>query len=328
LVTRVKILAMLDISERRLPQDGNISLTVGSRIVDLRVSTMLTIHGESVVLRILDHSREIETFEGLGIDDRHARRLRDLVGTPNGIVLITGPTGSGKTTTLYACLRLMDGETRNIVTLEDPVEYRLPGIRQSQIHEKAGITFDAGLRAILRQDPDVILVGEMRDQQTVQTALRAALTGHLVLSTLHTNSALGAVTRLREMGVEPYLLASSLIAVGAQRLARRICPECRGMGEATEVERIFLGKEDCGRLEVPRANGCPACHETGYRGRFAVLELLVPDIHLRDAIAAGKNEAEILVMARVHGFETLREAMSRRVLDGWSTVEEMVRVIV
>ncbi len=328
LCTRVKILAGLDISERRLPQDGKIALTFGNRPVDLRVSSLLTIHGESVVLRILDHSRAVATLETLGILEQDVVRLKKALDRPHGILLVTGPTGSGKTTTLYACLRLMDHDRRNILTIEDPVEYRLGGIRQSQILEKAGLTFASGLRAMLRQDPDVILVGEMRDAETVATAMRAALTGHLVLSTLHTNSALGAVTRLREMGVESYLLAATVAGILAQRLARRICDRCRETIPATEAERTYLGAMEEAPVSLARGHGCEACHGTGYSGRFAVCEILMIDPPIQDAIAQGRDETGILEIARGLGFRTLRERMAARVLEGWSTVDEMARVIV
>ncbi len=327
LCARIKILAGLDISERRLPQDGKIALTFGSRSIDLRVSTMPSIYGEATVLRILDHSRVSTSLHELGMPDADVDKLVEMVGRPHGILLVTGPTGSGKTTTLYACMRLMDTERRNVLTLEDPVEYRLPGIRQSQIHEKAGFTFAGGLRAMLRQDPDVILVGEMRDSETVETSMRAALTGHLVLSTLHTNSAIGAIARLRDMGVEEYLLAASLTGVLAQRLARRLCPDCAEEVAMTDADRQYLCVSDVGDRKIRRNVGCQQCNETGYKGRFAVCELLSIDEDLRGAIATDRDESTLLEIARSHGFRTLREVAAERVMDGWTTLEEMVRVV-
>jgi type II secretory ATPase GspE/PulE/Tfp pilus assembly ATPase PilB-like protein len=327
LCTRVKILAGLDISERRLPQDGKIALTFGRRPVDLRVSTLLTTHGECAVLRVLDHSRVRTSLETLGLPEEQVGQIRNLLTRPHGILLVTGPTGSGKTTTLYSCLEGMERERQSILTLEDPVEYRLDGLRQSQINEKAGLTFDVGLRSMLRQDPDVILVGEMRDAETVQTAMRAAITGHLVLSTLHTNGAIGAVTRLRDLGVENFLLAASLSAVLAQRLARRNCERCRETVPASESEKIALGLDLDAPVELSRGRGCGACHGVGYAGRFAISELLLIDGPLQEAIAAGRDESVLRELARTQGFRTLREAMQQRILQGWSTVDEMARVV-
>ena len=327
LVARIKILSALDISERRLPQDGKIAVTFGDRPIDLRVSTMRTVHGEAVVLRILDHARVMTSLEDLGFPGPIVERIGALVRKPNGIFLATGPTGSGKTTTLYACLRMMDKETRSILTLEDPVEYRLAGIRQSQIHEKAGFTFASGLRAMLRQDPDVILVGEMRDPETVATAMRAALTGHLVLSTLHTNSAIGAISRLRDMGVEPYLLAASLSAVLAQRLMRRLCGRCSVAVEATEADRRYLGAAGDRPVEIRKASGCDDCNGVGYSGRFAVCELVEIGPEVREGIARGREDDELLRLAREEGGRSLRELAAEAVLQGLTTIDEMVRIV-
>lgn len=327
LLTRIKVLAGLDISERRLPQDGKIELALGERRIDLRVSTFPTIHGENLVMRILDHSQILLGFAELGFRSDDQERLERLVSRPSGILLIAGPTGSGKTTTLYAALKRVDRERLNIMTLEDPVEYRLPGIRQAQVLEKAGFTFAAGLRALLRQDPDVLLVGEIRDRETAEIAGRAALTGHLVLSTLHTRSALGAVTRLRDMGVEDYLVASTLIGVVSQRLVRRICQACSEPRAPHEAERRVLGLEDGAQTLLHSGAGCPGCGQSGYRGRFALHEIVEVDERLAAGIGAGRSEAEMLECARASGFRTLHEQGLGRVLEGWTTLEELARVV-
>lgn len=326
LLTRIKVLASLDISERRLPQDGKIELALGERRIDLRVSTFPTIHGENLVMRILDHSQLSLGFAELGFRDEDQQRLERLVARPSGILLIVGPTGSGKTTTLYAALKRVDRERLNIMTLEDPVEYRLPGIRQAQVHEKAGFTFAAGLRALLRQDPDVLLVGEIRDRETAEIAGRAALTGHLVLSTLHTRSALGAIMRLRDMGVEDYLVASTLIGVVSQRLVRRICRACSQPRPPQEAERAILGLDAGSMVMLHSGAGCPECGGSGYRGRFALHEIVEVDEGLAARIGAGRGESEMLEYAGSTGFQTLQELGRARVLEGWTTLEELARV--
>ena len=328
MVTRLKVLANLDISERRLPQDGNLELRLGDRRIDLRVSSFPTIHGENLVLRLLDQSRVRFGFEDLGFEPDDIQRFERLLARPSGIVLVTGPTGSGKTTTLYAALRTIDAERRNIMTLEDPVEYRLPGIRQAQILEKAGFTFAVGLRALLRQDPDVLLVGEIRDGETAAIAARAALTGHLVLSTLHTTSAAGAVSRLRELGLEDYLLGSTLTAVVAQRLVRRTCPDCATTAEATPAERRFLGAPPAEPLLLSRGAGCPACGRTGYAGRFAIYEFLEASPAIARRIGEGAGEPELLEAAATDGgFEPMRAQGVRRLRQGWTTVDELARMV-
>ncbi len=322
--TRLKVMAELDISERRLPQDGKIDLSVGERRIDLRVSTLPTVHGENVVLRILDHSRVLQGFDDLGFVGSDIARLRLMAEKSHGIFLVTGPTGSGKTTTLYAALQCVDTAERNVLTLEDPVEYRFAGIRQSQIQEKAGFTFAGGLRSALRQDPDVILVGEIRDQETAEIAIRAALTGHLVLSTLHTMSAIGTVARLREMGIEDYLLASTLSGVLAQRLVRRLC-DCAVTREATAGERQFL-QVGSGALTLKAVQGCPGCGNQGYRGRFALYEFLETTPDMAHAIGSGATPKVLDEIARKQGYRTLREQGIDRVRLGWTTVEELARV--
>lgn len=328
LVTRLKVMSNLDISERRVPQDGHFELSGGDRRIDLRVSSFPTIHGENLVLRILDQSRVRYGFEDLGFHPEDVERLRTILARPNGIVLVTGPTGSGKTTTLYAALQQLDAGARNVMTLEDPVEYRLSGIRQAQILEKAGFTFATGLRALLRQDPDVLLLGEIRDAETAAIAARAALTGHLVLSTLHTNSAAGAISRLRDLGLEDYLLGSTLAAVLAQRLARRNCPACTVPQAATAAERRFLGLADDSPLTLQRGAGCPSCAQSGYAGRFAIYEFLGIDPELRRLIGQGADEETILQTAGRDRFVPMREQGVARLRAGWTTVEELARVVI
>jgi type II secretory ATPase GspE/PulE/Tfp pilus assembly ATPase PilB-like protein len=327
LTTRIKVVAHLDISERRLPQDGKISLFIGGKGVDLRVSTMLTLHGENVVLRILPQGSIRLGLSELGFRGADLDRVRALFRRPHGIVLATGPTGSGKTTTLYGALQEIDCETQNVVTLEDPVEYRLPAIRQSQIHERAGLTFARGLRAVIRQDPDVILVGEMRDRETTEIAVRAALTGHLVLSTLHTNSAIGTISRLRNIGIEPFLVSATLAGVISQRLARRVCPDCRRERPVTDAERRVLGLEDDDVPIVAYGEGCESCGGFGMRGRRVVYELLVVDEEIAELVAAGASDREILEAARRSGFRTIREHARELVLGGEIPVESLTRVV-
>ncbi|MBU1702400.1 MAG: GspE/PulE family protein [Candidatus Eisenbacteria bacterium] len=328
LTTRVKVMADLDISERRMPQDGEIQLVLGDRKIDLRVSTVPTIFGENIVLRILDHSRVMLGLEDLGYRPDDKAELEGLLQRPNGIILVTGPTGSGKSTTLYAAMRSIDSASLNIMTLEDPVEYQLKGIRQSQISEKAGFTFASGLRAFMRQDPDVILVGEMRDQETAEIALRAALTGHLVLSTLHTTSAVGSIARLRDMGMKDFLLAGTLAGILAQRLVRKICKECGEEFEAGMPEKKFLGIPEDRQVTLRRAKGCKSCRDSGYRGRFAVYELLKITPNLAHALAHGIPQTELETMALKEGLIPLRQMGVTRVLEGWTTIEELARAVV
>lgn len=327
LTTRIKVIAELDISERRLPQDGKIAVFLGGQNLDLRVSTMPTVYGENVVIRILRHGRIRLGLADLGFTEGDRNIVRKLFQRPNGIVLVTGPTGSGKTTTLYAALQEIDCDRQNVMTLEDPVEYRLPKIRQSQIHEKAGVTFARGLRALLRQDPDVILVGETRDKETAEIAVRAALTGHLVLSTLHTNSAIGTISRLRNMEIEPFLLAATLGGVVSQRLARRVCGACRELREATAAEKALLGVPAATAAQVPQGKGCAACQGQGEKGRRVVYELLVVTEEIAERIARGGTEQEIFELARRSGFRTLRENARDLVLTGEISVEAMTRIV-
>ncbi len=301
LISRLKIMAELDISEKRLPQDGRISLRIGTRAVDVRVSTLPSQHGERAVLRLLDKSEARITLPSVGMQGDTLARFEALIGQPHGIILVTGPTGSGKTTTLYAALGKLDASASNIMTVEDPIEYELPGVGQTQVNPKIDLDFAKALRAILRQDPDIIMIGEIRDFETAQIAIQASLTGHLVLATLHTNDAASAVTRLTDMGVEPFLLSSSLLGVLAQRLLRKLCTACQGVG-------------------------CEVCGHTGYQGRTGVFELLVTDEPLRALIHNKASEADIRSAAIAQGMTLMREDGERLIAQGITSREELVRV--
>ncbi|MEY4883553.1 MAG: hypothetical protein RIS34_1407 [Pseudomonadota bacterium] len=301
LISRLKIMAELDISEKRLPQDGRISLRIGTRAVDVRVSTLPSSHGERAVLRLLDKSDSKLNLEAVGMQGDSLTRLKKLISQPHGIILVTGPTGSGKTTTLYAALSQLDAARSNIMTVEDPIEYELPGVGQTQVNAKIDLTFAKALRAILRQDPDVIMIGEIRDFETAQIAIQASLTGHLVLATLHTNDAASAVNRLIDMGVEPFLLSSSLLGVLAQRLVRKLCLHCQGAG-------------------------CDACGQTGYQGRTGVFELLVTDDAIRAQIHHRASEADLRAAAIKAGMRLMRDDGERLVLTGITSQEELIRV--
>jgi general secretion pathway protein E len=310
LISRLKIMAELDIAEKRLPQDGRISLRIGGRAVDVRVSTLPSAHGERAVLRLLDKAESKFTLEGLGMSGDVLTHFDKLVQQPHGIVLVTGPTGSGKTTTLYASLGRIDTSSTNVLTVEDPVEYELAGIGQTQVNAKIDLTFAKALRAILRQDPDVIMIGEIRDYETAQIAIQASLTGHLVLATVHTNDAPSTVTRMIDMGVEPFLLSSSLLGVLAQRLVRKLCPRCKkpdGQGRYHPV-------------------GCAECSQTGYKGRTGVYELMTVDDKLRSLIHSRAAESQILVAAEAAGLRSMREDGQRLVVQGVTSPEEVLRV--
>ncbi|GAB4562796.1 MAG: type II secretion system ATPase GspE [Rhizobacter sp.] len=310
LISRLKIMAELDISEKRLPQDGRISLRIGGRAVDVRVSTLASSHGERAVLRLLDKGEAKFTLEGLGMGGDTLQRFDKLVQQPHGIVLVTGPTGSGKTTTLYASLGRIDTATTNVLTVEDPVEYELGGIGQTQVNPKIDLTFAKALRAILRQDPDVIMIGEIRDYETAQIAVQASLTGHLVLATVHTNDAPSTVTRMIDMGIEPFLLSSSLLGVLAQRLVRKLCPHCK--------------KQDAKGRWHPV--GCSECGQSGYKGRTGVYELMVVDDKVRGLIHARAAESQIFVAAEANGMRPMREDGERLVAEGITSPEEVMRV--
>jgi len=320
--SRIKILAQLDISERRLPQDGRVRLDVDGRHVDLRVSTMPCAHGESVVLRVLDRSSGSVPLHELGLSDGTSKRLKEIADRPHGLFLVTGPTGSGKTTTLYSVLAHVDAIQRNVATIEDPIESNLPFIRQSQVDNAIGFSFERGLRALLRQDPDVMLIGEIRDHETAAMAIKASMTGHLVFSTLHTNTAIGAVARLADMGVAPYLVEDSLIGVLGQRLVRRVCPACVTTGAPNERERLFVGAASA---RVPRPVGCERCHRTGYSGRTMVSELFVPDERTATLIRKGANASAIREAALAYGYLELLDDGRDKIAAGITTVEEVVR---
>jgi len=325
IASRIKVMAKLDIAEKRLPQDGRISLRIAGRAVDVRVSTMPLGHGERVVLRILDKQAGRLDLQHLGMDPATLKRMDQLVHRPHGIVLVTGPTGSGKTTTLYAALGRVNNSDRNIVTVEDPIEYYIDGIGQTQVNAKVDMTFARGLRAILRQDPDIVMVGEIRDLETVQIAVQASLTGHMVFSTLHTNTAVGAITRLRDMGVEPFLLSSSLIGVLAQRLVRILCSDCRTPYQPDESECQLLGlpKDNPPTLYLP--NGCDKCNQSGYTGRTGIYELIDVDDELKTLIHDGSGEHELEQHVRKSS-PSIRADGIRRILAGETSLEEVLRV--
>jgi type IV pilus assembly protein PilB len=321
---RLKVLGGMDIAEHRLPQDGRLSATIGERHVDFRASTYPTIHGEKIVLRMLDQSSLKLDLATLGMCSPLLDDFREVIRRPEGLVLITGPTGSGKTSTLYASLRELIETGRNITTIENPVEYELPGINQGEINEKAGFTFAKGLRAVLRQDPDIIMVGEVRDLETLTTAIEASLTGHLVFSTLHTNNAIATITRVVDMGIEPYFLASALQAIVAQRLVRRICMRCQvELPVLPGVQHLF-GEDIPASLK--RGAGCAECRGTGFAGRIGIYEMLRLDDEAREMILSRKSEQFLLKAARDNGMSTLREQCLQRVRDGHTTLEEVVRV--
>ena len=325
MISRIKVMARLDISEKRLPQDGRISLRVAGRPVDVRVSTLPSGHGERVVMRLLDKEAGRLDLEQLGMAPRDRDLLNDLIHRPHGILLVTGPTGSGKTTTLYAALTRLNDATRTILTVEDPIEYYLDGVGQTQVNTRVDLTFARGLRAILRQDPDVVLVGEIRDLETAEIAVQASLTGHLVLSTLHTNTAIGAVTRLRDMGVEPFLLSSSLVGIAAQRLVRLLCTHCRAEHRLTEAECALFELDPGDPPLAYRAVGCERCNGTGYWGRSGIYELIALDDRMRTAIHDGASEFELDRQARRKG-PGIRSDGLRRILAGDTSVEEVLRV--
>lgn len=325
IVSRIKVMARLDIAEKRVPQDGRVSLSLGGRSIDVRISTLPARYGERVVMRLLDKESARLDLDDLGMPAEMLERLKQILASPNGIVLVTGPTGSGKTTTLYASLTVLNDQSRNILTVEDPIEYGLDGVGQTQVNAKVGMTFAAGLRAILRQDPDIVMVGEIRDGETAQIAVQASLTGHLVLSTVHTNSAAAAVTRLRDMNVEPFLLASTLTGIVAQRLVRRLCPVCREPYQPTAREGELLGLSDITGAVFHRAKGCDACGDQGYEGRVGLYELIVMDAELRRMIHDDAREQDI----ESHAFRnagSLRQAGLDKVLQGLTTPEEVLRV--
>lgn len=323
LTSRVKVMAKLDIAEKRLPQDGRISLKIAGRAVDVRVSTIPTHHGERIVLRLLDKQSAPLDLSRLGFSEQSYSHITKLIEQPHGIILMTGPTGSGKTTTLYAMLNTLNNASRNILTVEDPIEYYLSGIGQTQVNTKIGMTFARGLRAILRQDPDIVMVGEIRDLETVEMAIQASLTGHLVLSTLHTNSAVGAITRLRDMGAEPFLLSSTIIGVAAQRLVRVLCSQCKVLQPVDDRTAELVGV-DVGS-ELYRPAGCDKCGQTGFYGRTGIYEIIPVDTKLQAMIHGNESEANMEHHARTFS-KSMRHDGFRKVIAGETTVEEVIRV--
>jgi general secretion pathway protein E len=326
IASRVKIMSGLNIAEKRLPQDGGMRIKIGGKDVDIRVSIVPTAFGERIVLRLLYRESALLPLEQIGFSGAYLDQFNELITRPHGIILVTGPTGSGKTTTLYASLSKINSPDKNIITIEDPIEYQLKGIGQIQVNAKIHLTFAAGLRSVLRQDPDVILVGEIRDSETAEIAIQAALTGHLVFSTLHTNDAAGAVTRLIDMKIEPFLISSSVMAILAQRLVRVLCKACREPYEITPAEIAELEFKTASGATVYRAKGCEACFHTGYLGRKAIYELLIVDDHIRQLIMKNSDATTIKTAAMQYGMRSLRQDGANNVLQGITSVDEVVRV--
>ncbi|MGE5549277.1 MAG: type II secretion system ATPase GspE [Bacteroidota bacterium] len=325
ITSRIKIMAGLNIAERRLPQDGRIKLRVSTREIDVRVSTVPTVYGESVVMRLLDRVAMLKSLEDLGMDGGTLAAYTGLIQRPYGILLVTGPTGSGKTTSLYASLAKLYSTEKKIITIEDPVEYQIEGINQIPVRPKIGLDFAHGLRSILRQDPDIVMIGEIRDLETAEIAIQASLTGHLVLSTIHTNDAASTITRLLDMGIDPYLVASSVFAILAQRLVRRVCPHCREEYVPGEEHLRWLGESEAARV-LTRGRGCRECRETGYLGRLGIFELLTVDRAVKDLILRRASADEIRQAGLEAGMVTLRRDGVRKALDGLTTLEEVARV--
>jgi general secretion pathway protein E len=328
MISRLKVMAKLDIAEKRLPQDGRIPIKIADKDIDIRVSIIPTTFGERVVLRLLDKQSLLLGMGEIGLSPDKHQTLQDLISRSNGILLVTGPTGSGKTTTLYAALSQINSPDKNIITIEDPVEYQLWGIGQIQVNPKIGLTFAHGLRSVLRHDPDVILVGEIRDAETAEIAIQAALTGHLVFSTLHTNDAASAATRLVDMEIEPFLVASVVRAIVAQRLIRVICSECKEgyVPEPALLQEAAITPEQLKGSKVYRGKGCPACSETGYRGRTGIYEILLVSESIRQLIMKKADSASIGRQAVEEGMKTLRQDGARKIIEGITTLEEVLRV--
>ena len=324
LISRFKIIANLDITKRMIPQDGRIHLNFKGEEINMRVSSLPTVHGEKIVIRLLTKDNNLLSLNNLGLSQKNYENLMDLNNRPHGIILATGPTGSGKSTTLFASLNYLNSKEQNIITVEDPVEYQIEGLNQVQSHKKAGLTFAGTLRSILRQDPDIIMIGEIRDEETSEIAVRAALTGHLVLSTLHTNDAVSAITRMIDMGIPSYLVASTVNGIIAQRLVRRLCSDCREAYRPGPIEQEALGLSEQEVIYRPR--GCSQCSEIGYRGRLAIFEILLLDDTLREMIVRGRSENEIKSYAREHGLVTLRQDGINKVQEGLTSYEEIMRI--
>lgn len=324
IVSRIKVMARMNVAEKRIPQDGRVSVEIGGQVLDLRIATLPNVYGERVVIRLLDSKTALRSLEDLGMQRVVRDQFTQLIRRPNGIILVTGPTGSGKTTTLYAALQLLNHPDRNIITIEDPVEYRIAGISQTQINEKAGMSFAGGVRSVLRQDPDVMMIGEIRDHDTAVMAMQASMTGHLVLSTLHTNDAPSSIMRLLDLGVESFMLSSSLSGVLAQRLVRCVCQLCGERVQVTDDERTWLGVD--AQVQIVHALGCDSCRRTGYIGRAGLYELLVVDEAMREAITSGSGIQKLRQEAVRSGMVDLRSAGCELVTQGRTTIEEVQRV--
>lgn len=324
MITRIKIIGKMDISEKRVPQDGRVETVVDDRPVDMRISILPTVYGEKAVIRLLDRGGLVVGKDQLGFTPKNLELFEKIIKAPEGMILLTGPTGSGKTTTLYAVLKELNNIKKNIITLEDPVEYRLDGVNQVQMNAKAGMTFASGLRSVLRQDPDVVMLGEIRDEETAQIAVRAAITGHVVLSTLHTNDTVSTISRLVDMGIEPYMVTSAVVGVVAQRLIKKICPKCKEYYIPSMEEMILLGMDNPSYL--CRGKGCNFCNGTGYAGRTAIHEILVVDREVRTMVNRGEEADKIKNAARIKGMMTLSESAKQLVMSGVTTVEQMIRV--
>lgn len=326
LITRIKILAGLNIAEKRIPQDGRLVTKVGRTDVDMRVSVLPVVFGEKIVIRILDKGDQRVGREHLGMSQENLNKIDRIISNPYGMVLVTGPTGSGKSTTLYTLLSEINSESRNIITVEDPVEYTLTGVNQVNVNNKAGLTFASGLRSILRQDPDIVMIGEIRDGETAEISSRAAITGHLVFSTLHTNDAPSTVVRLIDMGLQPYLVSTSLVGIIAQRLVRRVCPRCKESYMATNYEKNILGIDEDRDLELYKGKGCSYCNDTGYKGRAGVYEVMEVTREIREAIGMKKTAEEIRDLSIKSGMTTLSEECKKLVIDGITTVDELATI--
>jgi len=329
IISRLKIMAGMDIAEKRLPQDGRIKIRIDKKELDLRVSSLPGIHGESVVMRILDKSSFLVGLEDLGFMADQRKDFERLINLPNGMILVTGPTGSGKTTTLYATLSHVNQKERKVITIEDPVEYQLDGINQVQVHPQIGLTFAGGLRSMLRQAPDIIMVGEIRDLETAQIAVQSALTGHLIFSTLHTNDAAGAITRMVDMGIKPYLTSSTVQGVLAQRLVRTICPSCRTGYKPSDEEAELLSLKTSGpgeKVEIYKGKGCPACSDTGFKGRIGIFELLTMTDAMREMVLNNASSTQIAQKAREMGMRSLKDDGLEKVRRGYTTIQEVLRV--
>lgn len=324
LVTRIKIMGKMDISERRIPQDGRVESIIEGSHIDMRISVLPTVYGEKVVIRLLDRNAIVVSKEELGFTKYNLHLFDKIIKAPEGIILLTGPTGSGKTTTLYTILKELNQINKNIITVEDPVEYRLAGVNQVQVNVKAGLTFASGLRSILRQDPDIVMVGEIRDAETAQIATRAAITGHLVLSTLHTNDTSSTISRLVDMGIETYMVSSAVVGVIAQRLVKRICPRCKEEHNLSAEERLLIKIDE--NIAIYKGKGCNFCSGSGYSGRIAIHEILILDREIRDLVNKEAGSDEIKELARKKGMKTLNESCRELVLNGTTTVDEMIKI--